>query len=117
MTVKHTGQIESNPVKAGDFTRLQVLLDGPNFIMRRFVMGPGGGMPNHTNTVEHEQYVLAGRARIGIDGQEFDVQVGDVVFIPNGVPHWYQNVGEENFEFLCIIPNQPDEIKLIAKEC
>jgi quercetin dioxygenase-like cupin family protein len=85
--------------------------------MRRFIMEPGGGMPNHTNTVEHEQYVLRGRARIAIGDEEFDVQAGDVVFIPEGVAHWYQNVGEENFEFLCMIPNKPDEIKIIDKGC
>ncbi len=117
MPVKHTRDIPAQSVKAGDFTSIQVLLQGPNFAMRRFVMEPGGGMPNHTNTVEHEQYVLRGRAHISIDGEEFEVQAGDVVFIPEGVPHWYQNVGEENFEFLCMVPNKPDEIKIVDKGC
>ena len=62
------------------FGATQVLLgpeDGmPNFAMRRFVMGEGGGMPLHTNTVEHEQYVLAGRARISIGDQLYDVAAG-----------------------------------------
>ncbi len=53
-----------DPVAAGRATARQVLLgpdDGmPNFALRRFVMGEGGGMPRHTNTVEHEQYVLRG---------------------------------------------------------
>jgi len=52
-----------------------------------------------------------------VDGQLYDVQAGDVVFIPAGVRHWYQNTGETDFEFLCIIPNKPDEIALIAKDC
>jgi quercetin dioxygenase-like cupin family protein len=117
MPVKHSAEVPSQPVKAGDNTNIQVLLQGPNFAMRRFVMGPGGGMPNHTNTVEHEQYVLRGRARIGIGDETFDVQPGDVVFIPEGVPHWYQNVGEEDFEFLCMIPNKEDEIKIVDKGC
>ncbi len=112
--------MEAQVVQAGDKTTIQVLIsaqEGPNFALRRFVMQPGGGMPNHTNTVEHEQYVLRGHASIGIGDETFDVRAGDVVFIPEGVPHWYQNVGEETFEFLCIIPNKPDEIKVIAKEC
>ena len=61
--------------------------------------------------------MLRGHANIGIGDEEFEVRAGDVVFIPEDVPHWYQNIGEENFEFLCLIPNQPDEIKLIGKEC
>lgn len=120
MSVKHAQDVEAQVVKAGDKTTIQVLIssqEGPNFALRRFVMEPGGGMPEHTNTVEHEQYVLQGQASIGIGDETFDVRAGDVVFIPEGVPHWYQNVGEEKFEFLCIIPNKPDEIRIIGKEC
>jgi quercetin dioxygenase-like cupin family protein len=120
MSVKHVRTVEAQGVKAGDKTTLQVLIsaqEGPNFAMRLFVMKPGGGMPEHTNTVEHEQYVLRGHASIGIGDETFDVNPGEVVFIPEGVPHWYKNVGEENFEFLCIIPNEPDEIKILGKEC
>jgi oxalate decarboxylase/phosphoglucose isomerase-like protein (cupin superfamily) len=40
-----------------------------------------------------------------------------VVFIPEGVPHYYQNIGDEPFEFLCMIPNKPDEIKLVEEAC
>jgi len=120
MSVKHVQDVPAEVVKAGDMASMQVLIsaqEGPHFAMRRFTMEPGGGMPEHTNTVEHEQYVLRGHANIGIGKEEFEVNAGDIVFIPQGVPHWYQNIGEENFEFLCIIPNQPDVITLIAKEC
>ncbi len=120
MSVKHAQDVEAQVVKAGDKTSIQVLIsaqEGPNFALRRFVMEPGGGIPEHTNMVEHEQYVLQGHASIGIGEETFDVRAGDVVFIPEGVPHWYQNVGEEKFEFLCIIPNKPDEIRIIGKEC
>jgi quercetin dioxygenase-like cupin family protein len=120
MTVKHVAEVEAKKVAAGEQTTIQVLIpstEGPNFAMRRFVMQPGGGMPLHTNTVEHEQYVLAGRARIGIDGEDYEVKQGDVVFIPEGVPHYYQNTSDEPFEFLCVIPNKPDEIKLVEEAC
>jgi quercetin dioxygenase-like cupin family protein len=120
MSVKHVKDVPAEVVKAGDMASMQVLIsaqEGPHFAMRRFMMEPGGGMPEHTNTVEHEQYVLHGHANIGIGTEEFEVQAGDVVFIPEGIPHWYQNIGEENFEFLCLIPNQPDEVKLVEKGC
>ena len=63
MSCKNIQEIPAEPVSAGSGTIRQVLIGpdvGPNFSMRRFVMAPGGGMPNHTNTVEHEQYVLGG---------------------------------------------------------
>lgn len=116
MSVKHTPDVEAKPVVAGQDTTIQVLIsskEGPNFAMRRFVMQKGGGMPRHTNTVEHEQYVLRGRAQIGIDAETYEVKAGDVVFIPEGAVHFYQNRGEEPFEFLCIIPNREDRITIV----
>ena len=42
------------------------------------------------------------------------VKAGDVVYIPSGVPHNYKaDEGAEPFEFLCIVPNQPDAIELV----
>ena len=116
MPIKHAQDVEATPVSAGQGTTVQVLIpsgEGPNFAMRRFTMQPGGGMPRHTNRVEHEQYVLAGRARIGIGDQVYQVGPGDVVFIPAGAPHWYQNEGDEPFVFLCMVPNQADEITVL----
>ena len=108
--------VERRAVAAGISTDTQVLLgpdDGmPNFAMRRFTMGPGGGMPRHTNTVEHEQYVLHGRARIGIGDQVHYVGPDDVRYIPAGVPHFYEVV-EGPFQFLCIVPNGQDRVEFI----
>jgi len=69
-------------------------------------------MPRHTNQVEHEQYVLRGRARVGIGDEVLEVTRDDVVYIPAGVPHWYQTEGDEPFEFLCLVPNLPDTVIL-----
>lgn len=116
MAVKKSSAVASAPVAAGKETTIQVLIssqEGPNFAMRKFSMGPGGGMPLHTNTVEHEQYVLAGKARIGIGDQVYEVGPGDAVFIPQGVPHYYENTGDEPFEFLCMVPNREDVITIV----
>jgi quercetin dioxygenase-like cupin family protein len=116
MNIKHSYAVPSEEVKAGKGTVRQVLIgsdEAPHFAMRRFIMQPGGGMPNHTNTVEHEQYVLRGKAKIGIGDRVFDVKPGDVVFIPAGVPHWYQCTGAEPFEFLCMVPNLPDTTEIL----
>lgn len=116
MSVKKTEEVEAKVVPAGKETTIQVLIssqEGPNFAMRKFSMKPGGGMPLHTNTVEHEQFVLGGQARIGIGEQVFEVRQGDVVFIPEGVPHFYENTGDEPFEFLCVVPNKQDEVKIV----
>jgi quercetin dioxygenase-like cupin family protein len=116
MYVKQADKVKQEPVGAGQGTTRQVLIgpeEGPNFALRRFIMQPGGGMPRHTNTVEHEQYVLRGHARIGIGDAVMEVKADDVVFIPAGTPHWYEALGEEPFEFLCVVPNAPDKIEVL----
>ncbi len=114
--VKPADSVERRPVAAGRATEIQVLLgeeDGaPHFAMRRFIMGEGGGMPRHTNRVEHEQYVLRGRARIAVGDAVHEVSPGDVLYIPAGTPHSYE-VTEGPFEFLCMVPNQEDRIDIL----
>ena len=116
MFIKHADEEPVNEVTAGTGTTMQVLVssdEGPHFALRRFLMEPGGGMPLHTNAVEHEQYVLRGRARMQMGEETFEVSADDVTFIPAGVQHSYEVVGEERFEFICVVPNAPDTIELV----
>ena len=57
--------------------------------------------------------MLNGKAKIGIGDQIYEVKKGDVVFIPAGMPHWYETIGEEMFQFLCLVPNKPDNIVIV----
>ena len=116
MTVKKAGSVPLETVSGGTATARQVLVgadESPHFAIRRFVMEPGGGMPLHTNTVEHGQYVLTGAATIRIGDDTVQVAAGDSVHIPAGVPHSYQVTGDERFEFLCVVPDGPDEIRVV----
>jgi quercetin dioxygenase-like cupin family protein len=115
--VKPADAVTGLPVRAGTATVTQVLLgekEGvPNFFMRRFTMGEGGGMPLHTNSVEHEQYVLKGRARVGIGDRVYEVKADDILYIPGGTPHYYEVI-EAPFQFLCLVPNRPDQIEILG---
>ena len=117
--VKRAEALGLKDVAAGTATQMQVLIgpeDGaPHFAMRRFVMGTGGGIPTHTNKVEHEQYVLRGRAEVGIGGKVHDVRSGDVLYIPAGAPHYYRVI-EAPFEFLCLVPNAPDQLEILKDD-
>jgi len=118
--VRRAADAERRPVAAGTATEMQMLVgpdDGaPNFALRRFIMGDGGGMPLHTNQVEHEQYVLAGRARVTVGGRVHEVAAGNTLYIPAGIPHSYEVVAAP-FEFLCIVPNREDRIELVEPSC
>jgi quercetin dioxygenase-like cupin family protein len=113
--VRPADVVAARDVAAGTATRMQVLVGpgegAPNFVLRRFIMDAGGGMPLHTNEVEHEQYVLRGRARIRVGDSVHEVAADHTLYIPAGVPHSY-DVIEAPFEFLCVVPNSPDRIEL-----
>jgi quercetin dioxygenase-like cupin family protein len=87
---KQVDAVPRQPVAAGTATETHVLIgpeDGaPNFALRRFVMGPGGDMPRHTHAVEHEQFVLAGAARVTIGDTVHQVQAGTALYIPPKYP-------------------------------
>lgn len=119
MPSRPSSSVPTEIVSAGTGTRRQVLIGpdvGPNFALRKFIMDVGGSMPLHTNTVEHEQYVLRGRARVFIGDEVLEVQKDDVVYIPGGVPHSYEALGDEPFEFLCAVPNLPDQTTILDLE-
>lgn len=118
--VTPVASISATNVSAGTDTTIQVLIGpdaAPNFALRCFTMQPGGGMPTHTNKIEHEQYVLQGEATVGIGDKTYNVKKGDVVYIPAGVPHYYKTTSKEPFQFLCVVPNLPDEIKIVEEAC
>ena len=114
--ITSASKVEAAPIGAAEGTSMQVLIPAsaaPNFIMRRIVIKAGGSMPNHTNTVEHEQYVLSGSAEVGIGDEVYLLKKDDVLFIPAGVPHWYRASADEDYEFICLIPNKKDIIELV----
>ncbi len=118
MSVRHITEINKEDIPAAKNATRQVLIssnEGPNFAMRRFIIDVEGFMPEHTNSVEHEQYVIRGRAKIGIGDNVYEVTKGSAVFIPEGAPHWYKNISDEPFEFICVVPNKEDILKFTEK--
>jgi len=109
MSVKPAGRVKPKKVDRAVKTEIEWLLDrhdgAPNFEMRRFTIKPGGSIPEHFHPdIEHEQYVLKGKYRVGIGKRIYQVKAGDSIYIPPGTHHWYENSGKVSAEFLCIIP-------------
>jgi quercetin dioxygenase-like cupin family protein len=117
--IRRKDDIEYEDVGAAEGMRKGVLIDesrgAPNFAIRRFELDPGAEVPEHTNAVEHEQYVLAGEYTVGIDDEEYTVSEGDSLLIPAGVVHWYRNEGDQPGAFVCAVPNGDDEIELVEE--
>ena len=113
---KKIDNIETIPQKAGKGVGMKMLLspeESPNFAMRNFTIEAGGHMPLHTNAIEHEQYVISGKAVVSIGAEKFEASAGDILLIPAGVAHAYETLGDETYSFLCLVPKQEDCIKVL----
>jgi quercetin dioxygenase-like cupin family protein len=117
--IRRADEVEYESVSAADGLSKGVLVgesDGaPNLAIRRFVLEAGAEVPEHTNEIEHEQYVLAGEYVVGIDDQEYTVAAGDSIFVPAGTVHWYRNEGDDPGAFICAVPTGDDEIRLLEE--
>ena len=76
----------------------------PTFTMRHFEIAPGGRTPFHAHPWEHEVYVLSGKGNVRQKGGEREVGPGSFVYVPPDEEHNFENVGDEPFAFLCVIP-------------
>jgi quercetin dioxygenase-like cupin family protein len=116
--VRRGDEVAYEAVGAADGLSKGVLIDAadgaPHFALRRFTLAPGARVPEHTNAVEHEQYVLEGEYVVGVGDEEHVVRAGDSLLIPAGVVHWYRNEGDEPGAFLCAVPNGDDAIELVS---
>jgi len=76
-----------------------------NFALRRFEIKPGGKVPLHDHSEEHEIYILSGKGRFYNDkGEEEQATNDDFIYIPPNEKHGIDNVGKDKLIFLCLIP-------------
>jgi quercetin dioxygenase-like cupin family protein len=111
MSIKPKGTVKPRKVEKAVKTKIEWLVDrhdgAATFEMRKFTIRPGGSIPRHYHPdIEHEQYVLKGRYRVGIGTRVHEVKEGDSIYISAGTIHWYENTGKEAAEFLCIVPKK-----------
>jgi len=115
--IRRSEDIEYERVDVADGLSKGVLIGeehgAPNLAIRRFTLDAGGSVPEHTNEIEHEQYVLTGEYTVGIGEEEQIVSAGDSLHVPAGTVHWYRNDGETDAAFLCAVPTGDDSIELV----
>ncbi|KAF2737936.1 RmlC-like cupin [Polyplosphaeria fusca] len=63
---------------------------------------PGGHLKCHRHVQAEIYYVLRGRGSMVIDGEEYGVREGSVVFVPGDAEHGIWNVGEGELAWLYV---------------
>jgi oxalate decarboxylase len=89
--------------------------------MQSFHLDPGGMREPHLHPDAAQlDYLVAGRARVGIIGpsgsaQLMDMEAGDLCFIPQGHLHWIENTSDTPLHFLLTLSHaEPQTIELSA---
>lgn len=89
------------------------------FALHSIVLQPGGKREAHIHpNAAQMDYVLSGKAKIGIVGEGSDVEIhdvteGDVTFIPTGYFHWIENTSDAPVHFLLVLNHEePQTIEL-----
>ena len=70
-------------------------------------------MPNHINKIAHQQVALKGEAKVLIGDKIFHAKEGDYLYIPAGAAHYYEACYGTDYEFLCMITTEPDELTFL----
>lgn len=79
------------------------------YTLRVFKIGPGGHTPEHRHDWEHVNYVISGKGRLFLEGVVHEVAAKDFAFVPPNTLHQFQNPYDDDFEFICIVPNRGEK--------
>lgn len=79
------------------------------WVMRLFTLTPGGYTPRHTHPWPHINYIVSGKGNLFLGGKDNVMEAGSVAYIPGDAEHQFQNRGEEDFSFICIVPVEGDK--------
>jgi quercetin dioxygenase-like cupin family protein len=80
--------------RGGDARTIPLVTSGigsTSFLSGITTFGPGASIPLHFHNCEESVFLLEGIAIAEIDGVAYDLEKGDMSFIPAGVPHRFIN--------------------------
>ena len=67
----------------------------PDLSMGLYVLPVGGEDPQSPHTEDEVYYVVSGRARIIVAGEDRNVQAGSIVYVPKNMEHRFHAIEEE----------------------
>lgn len=106
--VGRVDEVEEEVVEKGEGVHRRWLISpksgSENFAIRFFRIERGGVSPSHSHDWEHGVFILSGRGTVTLDGKRYEVGPGTYIFIPPKTEHSFEQKGEEELTFICVIP-------------
>jgi quercetin dioxygenase-like cupin family protein len=81
----------------------------PNFVMRLFTLKPNAATPYHTHPWEHEIFVVEGEIEVVRKDGRVKVTKGSYIYVEPNEEHQFQNIGDMEASFICVIPKEGGE--------
>jgi quercetin dioxygenase-like cupin family protein len=104
---QHEGRVE--PLKDLEFCKRVILVDkdtaGAEDVTFAYTYWEANTSYHKKHThdnAEEIMYILSGKAVLGVNGQESEVERGDTIWIPRGAIHWGYNPFDKPFEMLVV---------------
>ena len=85
--------IEGKPMYGGDLM-VKPLIKGDEMTFLEIHYTPGVGAPPHVHSHESLAYVVKGKVKMTVAGEEYILGPGDVCRHPKGVPHGVEGIEE-----------------------
>ncbi|MBN2719324.1 MAG: cupin domain-containing protein [Deltaproteobacteria bacterium] len=107
--IVNVADVPDNDVPRSKGATIKVMLGDkegmPHFHTRIFTLEPGTVIAgHHHDTIEHEQVMLEGIMKLTVGDEVHVVKPGDVMYLPKGLAHSYENIGDSPVRFVCCIP-------------
>lgn len=79
------------------------------WVMRLFTLKNRGNTPRHSHPWPHINYIVGGKGILYLEGNEHPLEQGSIAFVPSNIDHQFISTGDEDFVFICIVPEEGDK--------
>lgn len=94
-------EVNHNMIEYRPWGVFDVLFDGPQFKVKKFVVYPHAKLSLQSHKYRSEHWVVVkGAARITRNDEVIDLKEGESTFVPQGTIHRFENPTDENAEFV-----------------
>lgn len=79
------------------------------WVMRLFTLKNRGNSPRHSHPWPHINYIVSGKGILYMEGKDTSLKEGSIAYVPSNVEHQFISTGEDDFVFICIVPEEGDK--------